>query len=202
MSPLPSSEDVLLFWFGSLDAQGLAAAETMKRWFQKDPAFDQEVKDRFLSLYESIVRGEQAAWLRTVRGRLATVIVLDQFSRNMFRDTKAMYAADDLALASARGLVDDGAHLHLPNAERSFCYMPFMHSEALPDQEQCVALFERMLEGTTGVVRERVELNVRYARAHLDVVARFGRFPHRNAILGRTSTGDEVAFLKEPGSAF
>jgi uncharacterized protein (DUF924 family) len=202
MSQLPSYEDVLLFWFGSLDAEGQATPDTMQRWFKKDLAFDQELRERFLPLHQSLLRGERADWLRTVRGRLGAVIVLDQFSRNMFRDTQDMYGADELGLAAARGLVDDGAHLALPSAERGFCYMPFMHSEALPDQEQCVALFEAMLEGTPDALRQTVEQNVRYARAHRDIVARFGRFPHRNTILGRTSTGDEVAFLKEPGSSF
>ncbi len=174
-------EDVLSFWFAD-----------PARWWRKDPAFDDEIRSRFAGLHAAVVRGEHEAWRDTPRGALAYVIVLDQFSRNMFRDSARMFAGDAQALSAARATVDRGDDHALTSDERLFLYMPFMHSEELADQDRCMTLLEAL--------GRSFELD--YARRHRDIVARFGRFPHRNQLLGRTPTPEELEFLKQPGSSF
>ncbi|NUO53370.1 MAG: DUF924 domain-containing protein [Polyangiaceae bacterium] len=198
----PSSEDVLLFWFGELDEHGLATKDATTKWFMKNPAFDEEVRSRFGDLHAAIARGEKESWLDDPRGRLAYVVVLDQLSRNMFRGDKQMFAADERALAAAAAGVEKGHDHPLACAERIFLYMPFMHSESLDAQDRCVELFRTFADGLSGAAKNQVLNNVDYAVRHRDIVARFGRFPHRNELLGRSSTDEEAAFLKEPGSSF
>ncbi|MEQ8279042.1 MAG: DUF924 family protein [Deltaproteobacteria bacterium] len=196
------AQAVLDFWFGELDAEGHADAAHKKRWWMKDPAFDEEIRTRFLALYERIVAGEHEDWRDTARGALAYIIVLDQFSRNMFRDTGRMYAADDRAVAATKGAVERGLDRELGPAERTFLYMPLMHSEQLGDQEDCVSLFERLEAELEGAAAQAVAQNVDYAKRHRDIVARFSRFPHRNHLVDRPTTDEEAEFLKQPGSSF
>lgn len=195
-------EDVLSFWFGELDATGLASKDTAMRWFKKDPAFDEEVRARFGALHARLAAGTERPSPSEARATLAYVIVLDQFSRNLFRDQPGMFASDALALGAARTTVDAGGDGALRVQERNFLYMPFMHSEALADQERCVSLFRAFADALEGPARDAIEMNHGYAVKHRDIVLRFGRFPHRNAILGRTSSKEEAAFLTQPGSSF
>jgi uncharacterized protein (DUF924 family) len=195
-------DDVLSFWFGELDRHGCADAVHAARWWKKDPAFDAEIGRRFGALHAAIAAGECEDWLVTDRGRLAYVIVLDQFSRNMFRGTARMFACDEQACAVALSAIDAQVDRRLALDERGFLYMPLMHSESLALQERCVALFAGLVEATDAETGGRVLEQLEYARRHRDIVARFGRFPHRNAALGRMSTSEEVAFLAEPGSSF
>jgi uncharacterized protein (DUF924 family) len=194
--------EVLSFWFGSLDEAGFATPETSARWFKKDPAFDEEIRSRFGALHARLAGGDAAGWLDEPRATLAYVVVLDQFSRNTGRDTPGMFATDALALSAARGCVTAGGDRALGPHERTFLYMPYMHSEALADQEECVRLFRALADELAGEAKAKVEYNHTYAVRHRDVVARFGRFPHRNRILGRASTEEEAAFLLQPGSSF
>ena len=173
-------DDVLGFWF-----------EDPSRWWKKDPAFDAEVRAKFEALHDAIDRGAHESWLNTARGALAYVVVLDQFSRNMFRGTARMFASDERALAAARRALDRGDARALAESERTFLAMPFMHSEDLVDQDRSVAFFAAGPED-----------NRKFADQHREIVRRFGRFPHRNAILGRTSTAEEIEFLRQPGSSF
>jgi uncharacterized protein (DUF924 family) len=175
----PSGDDVLAFWFA--DA---------KRWWKKDAAFDAEIRARFQDLHGAIRRDEHEDWLDTPRQTLAYVVVLDQFSRNMFRESARMYEGDARALAAARRALDRDFDRDLSRDERMFLYMPLMHSEDIADQDRSVTLFSSLPEW------------LRYAEEHRDIVLRFGRFPHRNALLGRSSTAEELDFLKQPGSAF
>jgi len=177
---LPSIEDVLGFWFAD-----------SKRWWTKDTAFDAEIRDRFLGLHDAVERGAREEWLETARGALAYVIVLDQFSRNMFRGSARMFEGDERALSAARSAIDRGFDQGLSTDERSFLYMPFMHSEDIADQDRSVQLFA-----------STVPESLSYAEKHRAVVRRFGRFPHRNALLARASTAEELEFLKQPGSSF
>jgi uncharacterized protein (DUF924 family) len=183
-------EDVLTFWFGERAEYG----KRHKRWFEKDAAFDAEVKRRFLPLYEELA--ENRAWLDPARACLARIIVLDQFPRNMFRGTPRAFARDAAALGSARHALAMRYDAGLLPVERMFVYLPFQHSELLADQERACALCEPL-----GGFAETSDVP-RYAAAHRDIVRRFGRFPHRNAILGRTSTPEELEFLRQPGSSF
>jgi uncharacterized protein (DUF924 family) len=161
------------------------------KWFNKDAAFDDEIRARFLATYEAAARGELADWEKTREGALALAIVLDQFPRNMFRGSARAFAADPLAVAVARRAIERGFDLQLPVQERSFFYLPFEHSEAMADQERCCELFR-----STG----DAEL-LKWAELHTDIIRRFGRFPHRNAALGRVTTPEEQAFLDSGGFA-
>ena len=183
---------VLEFWFGP---EGPRAARDV--WFRKDPAFDARIRERFGDLVEAALAGRLDHWEDAgPESALALVIVLDQFTRNLFRDTPRMFAGDDRALAIARRLVDSGADRRLTPVQRWFAYMPFEHAESLAEQERAVALFDelRAYPASAGAYD--------WAVRHRDVIRRFGRFPHRNEILGRESTADEIAFLATPGSRF
>ncbi|HEY3076007.1 MAG TPA: DUF924 family protein [Burkholderiales bacterium] len=182
--------DVLAFWFG----EGADHGRRHKRWFEKQPAFDAEVAQRFLGLYEQLAAGRE--WLDSARERLARILVLDQFPRNMFRGTARAFAADALALETARLAVERGDDTLLLPVERLFLYLPFEHSEAPEDQERACALTEPLASFP------ETEDAHRYALAHRDIIRRFGRFPHRNSLLGRPSTPQELEFLKQPGSSF
>jgi uncharacterized protein (DUF924 family) len=193
---------VLQFWFGELDATGRADPQYSARWWKKDPAFDASLRERFLPLHEALRRGECASWRDTARGRLAYLIVLDQLSRNMFRDTAAMFASDELALAAATDGIDLDLDRRLRLDERAFFYMPLVHCEQIAVQDRGVHLFKGFAAELPEALRASMTERVEFAERHRDIIRRFGRFPHRNAILGRASTPEEVEFLKEPGSAF
>lgn len=195
-------DELLDAWFGTPTPDGLPPEDRSTRWFRGGPAFDEELRARFGALHAQALTGALDGWAATPRGGLALLILLDQLSRNLGRGTAAMFAGDDRALALARGMVERGDDRAVGPFERAFVYMPFMHSEALADQERCVALFEALGADTAGPVRARMEYNLGFARAHRDIVARFGRFPHRNAMLGRPSTDEERDFLTQPGSSF
>ncbi|MBY0465524.1 MAG: DUF924 domain-containing protein [Burkholderiales bacterium] len=174
---------MLHFWFTEL---------TPKQHFAKDAALDEAIRTRFGATLEAAARCELFAWRATPEGRLAEVLVLDQFSRNVYRDTPRAFAQDALALALAQELVASGQDRSLPVAQRSFAYMPYMHSESVLFHEQAVALFSQ----------PGLEDNLRFEHAHKAIIDRFGRYPHRNAMLGRSSTAEELAFLSQPGSSF
>lgn len=158
------------------------------RWFEKDEAFDRTIADRFGDLYERAAAGRLDQWADEPNGALALVILLDQFPRNMFRGTPRAFASDGKALATAKAALARGDHEVVGEDINQFLALPLMHSESLQDQEACVAWMQRIGEA-----------NVPFAEEHRDIVARFGRFPHRNAILGRTSTEDERRFLADGG---
>ena len=182
-APAPWADEVLDFWFRELDR---------KAWFEKSDATDGLIRNRFLTLHEKLAHGLTLPADLPPRAMLAATIVLDQFPRNMFRGTPRAFATDPLALALARQVVDAGLDRDLSKDERMFLYLPFEHSEQVAEQARCCALFALL---------EDAEL-MRYAQAHKDIVDRFGRFPHRNVTLGRASTPEEIAFLKQPGSSF
>lgn len=195
-------DNILSTWFGTLDAEGRAEPQVRSAWFKKDPEFDQRMRDQFGELHKRAIKGELEDWLTDSRGRLAYIILLDQLSRNMYRNTKDMYAGDEQALSVAKETIASGKDRSYRFAERGFLYLPLMHSEALSDQERCIELYKAFALELEGEKRKEVEMNVDYAIRHRDIVARFGRFPHRNEILGRPSTPEELEFLKMPGSGF
>ncbi len=195
-------EPVLEFWFGTLDQKGRADADHVGRWWKKDDDFDAEIRQRFSALHEAIVARRHEEFRAEPRGRLAYVIVLDQFSRNMFRGSERMFEGDEQALQAADEGVRAGHDRALAFDERTFLYMPFMHSEKLEDQDRCVALFQALRSEVDDTLRERVDSSIEFAGRHRDIVQTFGRFPHRNAVLERTSTAHELEFLLKPGSSF
>jgi uncharacterized protein (DUF924 family) len=201
---MPSNdfEPVLEFWFGTLSEKGTADGVHTKRWFTKDPAFDAEIVQRFGSLHEELATGRRDDWLESTRGRLAYVIVLDQFSRNMFRGDPRSFASDHRALGAALRAIDQGDDKKLARDERTFLYMPLMHCEDRATQKRCVELFAAFRDEVAPDEQGPLSNNLRYAEMHRSIVERFGRFPHRNAVLGRDSTAEEVEFLKGENSSF
>ncbi|MBV9633378.1 MAG: DUF924 family protein [Methylobacteriaceae bacterium] len=174
-------QDVLDFW--------LAAGPD--RWFQQDKGFDEEVRQRLLAAHEAVATGAYIFWIDEPASALALLILLDQVPRNIFRGTPRAYAADALALAVAAGAVEEGFDQAFEMPARGLFYLPFMHAECLADQERGVALYRAAGDGES----------LGWAIGHRDIIARFGRFPHRNAILGRASTPEERRFLDEGGFA-
>lgn len=189
-----SFAEVLEFWFGT--PQSPERGRPRQTWFRKSPDFDAQIRDRFLDTWELAARGGLARWEATPLAALALVIVLDQFSRNMFRGAARSFAADPLALSAAHGMVESGLDRLLRPVERLFVYLPFEHAENVAAQARSLALFEVLRAEPLG------HDNTEYARRHFDIIARFGRFPHRNAMLGRESTREELQFLRQPDSSF
>ena len=192
---MPSSpQDILDFWFGREDEPGYG--EFRDAWFQKNEDFDHEVTSRFDEDYERAADGELDGWREEARSALALVILLDQFPRNMFRGDGKTHAMDAKALAAAEYAVERALDRELPAFQRMFLYMPFMHSEDIETQRRSIELFERLAaeDGAPDLTS--------YATGHRDIVEKFGRFPHRNAILDRETTLEEAEFLTQPGSSF
>ena len=179
MIPVISPDDVLAFW----------RAAGPKKWFTKDDAFDAEIVARFLQTYVAVAAGQHNDWEESANGALALLIVLDQFPRNMFRESARAFATDALARAVADRAIARGFDQEAKVVERSFFYLPFEHSEDLADQERCVALARATGDADA----------LKWAEIHADIIRRFGRFPHRNAALGRVTTAAEQAFLDGGG---
>lgn len=187
-------EEILDFWFGSPKSEDYGKERSF--WFTKKPEFDRELGDRFLLNYEQAARGELDYLQDSPLGCLTLVLLLDQFGRNMFRGTPKSFATDAKALFVAQGAVERGSDRALLPVQRWFIYLPFEHSENLADQERCVELFATLSNHPASAN------TIEYALRHKAVIERFGRFPHRNKILGRTNTAAEAEFLKQPGSSF
>lgn len=186
-----SPHEVLDFWFGA--APRVQRAE----WFRKDAAFDAAIRARFGATIEAALAGALTDWDAVPQGALARIVVLDQFTRNAFRDTARAFAGDALALAAARALVERGDDRRLDPLERVFAYLPFEHAEDGAMQARSLALFGALAREVPALAGFED-----YARRHAVVIERFGRFPHRNTALGRTSTADEAAYLAQPGAGF
>lgn len=193
---------VLDFWFGPLDAAGRPAQAKQQSWWQKDAAFDLLLKTTFLKDMMAAAGGDYDDALAEPDGRLALIILLDQFHRNVFRDTVRMYSGDFLALHWTLTGIDATLDHHLPFYHRIFFYMPLQHSEQLAIQELSLQMFGQLAEQVPAELQATFEMNLEYAVRHYEIIKTFGRFPHRNAILKRESTPQEIAFLKQPGSSF
>jgi uncharacterized protein (DUF924 family) len=176
-------DDIVRFWFEEL---------TPKDWYRKDQALDTEIERRFGAIYAELKSGVPANWLTTPKGWLAAIIVLDQFPRNLFREDRRAFATDAEALALSKRAIAAGIDMKLMPEERAFLYMPFQHSEDAADQARSIELFTAL----------GIPSNLDFAQRHKAIIDRFGRFPHRNGVLGRASTEDESEFLRQPGSSF
>lgn len=198
----PRAAELLAFWFGSAREDAAVIAERSAIWFRGGGAVDAEIRTRFAALREQAIDGRLDAWLALPHGRLALVILVDQFSRNLFRGDARAFAHDALA----RGWVEEGLRLGADRAlravERVFFYLPLEHSESFADQQGCVALFRQLRADAPPASHAAFDGYLDYAERHRDVIARFGRFPHRNAALGRASTPAEEAYLAVPGAGF
>jgi uncharacterized protein (DUF924 family) len=189
-----AAADVLDFWFGAPGSEQFGRARDF--WFTKSAATDELIRSRFGLAVEAALRGDLRHWADgDARGALALILLLDQFTRNIHRDSARAFAGDEAALALAKRLVADGRHLQLSPVERWFAYLPYEHSERLEDQRESLRLFGQLAQEGLGEP-------LVWAQKHHDVIARFGRYPHRNELLGRESTAEEVEFLRQPGSRF
>ena len=189
------AQAVLDFWFAAQGEPEHGGVRDL--WFRKSDETDRQISDRFGPLIEQALRGELEAWAAEPQGALAQIVLLDQFTRNTFRDTPRAFAGDKRALAAAMAMVGSRHDEKLLPVQRVFAYLPFEHAEGMVMQEEALRLFTRLVAGAP-----ELQNMLDYAQRHHDVVQRFGRFPHRNAILGRQSTTDELEFLNQPGSRF
>jgi uncharacterized protein (DUF924 family) len=176
-------DEIVAFWFETLKPED---------WYRKNPAIDAAITERFGATYEALKTGVPPDWLAEPKGMLAAIIVLDQFPRNMFRDDARAFATDQAALALAKRAISEGTDMRLAPEQRAFIYLPFQHAETRDDQARSIELFTAL--GNPN--------NLDFALRHQAIIACFGRFPHRNSVLGRASTAEELAFLQEPGSSF
>lgn len=191
---MSQANQILAFWFGKPDEADYG--KPRKVWFTKNPEFDQEVRSRFLINYQQAAAGHLDDWKASPLGCLALIILLDQFPRNMFRGQPQAFATDPQALAYAQHTVAQGFDKELLPIQRGFVYLPFEHSENLAHHRQAIKLFSTLKD------YPECASGVDYAHRHFKVIERFGRFPHRNKILGRETTPEEAEFLKQPGSSF
>jgi len=189
------AQAVLDFWFAPVGETEHGTLRPM--WFQKSEATDRYIAERFAPMIERALRGELVGWAAAPQSALAHILLLDQFTRNTLRDTPRAFAGDARALRAATAMVGARHDEALPPEQRAFVYMPFEHAEGMAMQDEAVRLFTRL-----AAEAPQMADMLAYAHKHRDVVLRFGRFPHRNEILGRQSTAEELAFLREPGSRF
>lgn len=176
-------QEILNFWFEEIEPAS---------WWKKDEGFDALLVERFSEIHEKASRCEVYEWRRQAEGRLAEIIVLDQFPRNMFRDSARAFVSDSMALTLSQEAIACGADQVLTPVQRSFLYMPFMHSESLQIHEVAVGLFRK----------NGIQSNLDFEFSHKNIIEKFGRYPHRNKVLGRPSTAEEIEFLTRPGSSF
>ena len=197
-------DQILSLWFGSARPDNALALQHKAQWFTKSPAFDDVLRQRFGAVLEAALGGSLGHW--TTQGpwqRLALVVLLDQFTRNIYRNTPKSFAGDPLALALTLEAQDSGDDLKLPEVARVFLYLPLEHAEDLAMQQRSVECYQSLVQmAPDEATREYLQGTLDYAHKHQDVIERFGRFPHRNAILGRTSTAQENDYLAQPGSGF
>ncbi len=178
-----SHQIVIDFWFNEIEPL---------KWWVKDATFDERIKNKFYTLHQQAIKAELSDWRQTAQGRLAEIIILDQFSRNMFRDSPQAFASDAMALVLSQEAISLGLDKQLNALERSFLYMPFMHSESRLIHQHAVELYKA----------NGIESNYDFEIKHKEIIDRFGRYPHRNIILNRESTSEELVFLNEPNSSF
>ena len=190
------------FWFGTSPQDAEVIASQSALWWQKQPAVDTEIRKRFAPLVERAATGELDSWLGELRGRLALILLTDQFPRNIWREQAAAFAFDVLALRWAKEALVLGLDTRARPIERVFLYLPLEHSENLADQQHAVRLFDALAASVSSELRPAFDGFLDYARRHLEIIDRFGRFPHRNAALGRETTAAEADFLRQPGSRF
>jgi uncharacterized protein (DUF924 family) len=199
---MESVDSILHYWFGNSADDAEVVREKTVLWWKKNPEVDEEIRRRFEAMLESEIKGELASWGNSPRGQLARMLLLDQFPRNMYRGTARAFAYDEQARRLARQALDQGVDRKLRPVERVFIYLPFEHSEDVQDQATGVQLFEALLEEVPATVKQPFQNFLDFAKKHKEIVDNFKRFPHRNPLLGRESTPQELEFLKRPGSSF
>jgi uncharacterized protein (DUF924 family) len=199
---METHDSILQFWFGSEIDDKTVAEQRSKLWWSKDPQVDDEIRRRFEPCLARASDREMNSWLATPRGRLASILLTDQFPRHIHRDTPQAFAFDPLAHLWCKEGIGTGADKSLRPIERVFFYLPLEHSECMEDQDRSLALFQALVEDADPEHRQTFDGFLRFAVRHRDIIKRFGRFPHRNRILGRELSPEELAFLNQKGSSF
>ena len=189
------------FWFESLDDE-LPTEATMKKWFSVNPELDREIKRKYAAVIKRAADGELDQWRESEQGFIVLILLFDQFPRNIFRRTKRAFAYDDLALQLAKDVIEKGYDKRMHFVERLFCYMPFMHQEDETTQHRGVMLFQQLVNEASGKQYRFALQSLKFARDHLSIISRFGRFPHRNECLGRVSSEEETQFLAEKANRY
>lgn len=195
-----SKQDILKFWFQETDSEKLGT--TMKRWFDPDKKFDNEIKSKFSDTVEDALNGKLEDWTSTIDGSLALILIYDQFTRNIHRNSGTAYTGDRRALAISKNIISLGYDKDLPLLQRLFLYMPFMHTEDKSAQKQSVELYTELANDAPSEVKKYFKDSLDFAKKHKEIIDTFGRFPHRNKDLGRESTKEENEFLKKKGRGF
>jgi uncharacterized protein (DUF924 family) len=195
-------ESILHYWFGGAANDAEIVREKSALWWKQDPGVDAEIRRRFEMMLDAEIKNEFASWSSSPRGQLARVLLCDQFPRNMYRDSPRAFDYDERARKLAREALDAGRDKKLRPVERVFLYLPFEHSETVDDQTLSLRLYTELVEYVPETDRPTYQKFLEFARKHKEIIDRFGRFPHRNAILGRQSTAAEAEFLKGPDSSF
>lgn len=197
-----SPDDIHQFWFGDIDSDGRWDRGRSRRWFRGEPAFDALVATEFQMTLELAWHGELDHWRSTPRGQLALILLFDQFAQHVYRGRPEAFRHDALALALSNALINTGDHLTLHPIERLFVYLPLEHSEDLHLQDICMGLLVDLAMDAPPHLHNHFRQYVRFALKHREIIERFGRYPHRNAVLGRPSTAEELAFLRDGGETF
>ncbi len=195
-------DEILKFWFGTPDKTTGVDSKLRARWFKKDLNFDREIEQKFGHHFQMLESGSWEAWTKSPRGTLALVLICDQFSRNVFRDTPKAFAFDSISTKVVTEAIEQGRDQKLSIFERPFLYVPLMHAESLELQNLCIEKFQELAKLSPEPQVKTALGFADFAEKHRVIIERFGRFPHRNKILGRESTTEEIGFLKQPGSAF
>lgn len=196
---MPTPQDILDYWFGAIDPKtGMPTKPKYDLWFGKSKKTDDFLRKNYTKLLEEAKNNELDHWTQQTNSYIVLIVLLDQFSRNIYRDDPRMFEADPKALQ----LTKNKLNIKLPTIQKVFQYMPFMHSENLTDQEKCVQLFKELHQKAHPEVKESIANNLDYAIAHRDIIKKYGRFPHRNKILNRESTPEEKEYLSQPGAGF
>ncbi len=193
--------DVLNLWFGAME-QGVSSSEYRNRWYSGGAAFDELLREQFLTKVESALAGELVEWEQSAEGALALIILIDQLPRNLFRGDKRAFSGDSRAIQLAKQLCESGDDRQLQYDQRVFVYMPYMHSESLEDQQKCIELFKQLKQDAPTTQQDFYQSSVDYAVKHMEIVKRFGRFPHRNHVLERKTTPEEQQWLDSGGERF
>jgi uncharacterized protein (DUF924 family) len=199
---METHDSILQFWFGSDIDDKTVAEQRSKLWWSKDPQVDDEIRRRFEPCLARASNRELDSWLARPRGRLASILLTDQFPRHIHRNTPDAFACDPLARLWCKEGIGTGVDQSLRPIERVFFYLPLQHSERMEDQDQSLARYQALVDGADAGHKQTFDGFLRFAVRHRDIIKRFGRFPHRNQILSRESRPDELAFLKEKGSSF
>ncbi len=199
---METTDSILEFWFGGHTSNREINDHKKSLWWSKNDQADQQIKERFESISNAVYRGEKPEMQRSARGLLASIICLDQFPRNMYRGTARSFAFDQVALRLAIEMVDKAWDQTLPPIYRLFAWLPFEHSEDIAMQDKSVMLYDNLRKSVEPDERDMFDEYYRFAYRHFEIIDRFGRYPHRNRILGRESTAEELAFLSQPGSSF